>query len=83
MQSRRSFGLWLGKKLVEVSATGDLTYRRERYRDLLQASTSIIEISESSQKVLDAVMEMKQLILMENQLDSASDNVVTRSKDGE
>ena len=35
---------------------------RERYRDLLQASTSIISIHKSSENVLNAVDEMKGIV---------------------
>jgi len=35
---------------------------RERYRDLLQASTSIISIHRSSENVLNAVDETKEII---------------------
>ncbi|EMD41913.1 hypothetical protein CERSUDRAFT_90499 [Gelatoporia subvermispora B] len=36
--------------------------RRERYRDLLQASTSIISMSKSSQGVLDALADVREVI---------------------
>jgi conserved oligomeric Golgi complex subunit 1 len=34
---------------------------RERYRDLLQASTSIIDMASSSQTVVDALQDMKDM----------------------
>jgi hypothetical protein len=34
---------------------------RERYRDLLQASTSIIDMASSSQTVVDSLQEMKDI----------------------
>ncbi|KAF9535657.1 hypothetical protein CPB83DRAFT_913079 [Crepidotus variabilis] len=40
----------------------------ERYRDLLQASSSIISIAQSSKRVLEAIEESKRAILLQNDL---------------
>ncbi|KAJ7705997.1 hypothetical protein B0H17DRAFT_1192554 [Mycena rosella] len=50
--NRKSCGLWLGA---------------ERYRDLLQASTSIISIARSSKRVIEALQETKDAILAQDE----------------
>lgn len=39
----------------------------ERYRDLLQASTSIISIAQSSKRVIQALDETKETILIQKE----------------
>ena len=62
MLSRRSSGSWLGAFMCFASRCFVRTVtrkHRERYRDLLQASTSIISIAQSTKRVLEALDEMK------------------------
>lgn len=67
MQSSRSSGLWLGVyKLFFILSCNE--WRRERYRDLLQASTSIIAIAKSSKCVLEALEESKDAIVSQDNL---------------
>lgn len=62
MLNRRNCGSWLGAYICltnRLSAGTSIRKRRERYRDLLQASSSIISIAQSSHRVLDALEDMK------------------------
>ncbi|THH11615.1 hypothetical protein EW145_g545 [Phellinidium pouzarii] len=44
----------------------------ERYRDLLQASTSIISMSQSSKRVFDSVINMKRTVTMDHPQDTVN-----------
>ncbi|KAJ7808224.1 hypothetical protein B0H14DRAFT_3482501 [Mycena olivaceomarginata] len=48
---------------------------RERYRDLLQASTSIIDIARSSKRVIEALQETKDAILSQEEASHAPTNL--------
>lgn len=54
---------------------------RERYRDLLQASTSIIAMSESSRRVMESFAGIQEAMLLERQ-DFKPRNALTRGKEG-
>ena len=70
MQSRRNSDLWLGAftPLIDALCCGVDRKDRERYRDLLQASTSIISIAKSSQHILNALEESKEAIQSQHAL---------------
>ncbi|KAG6841748.1 hypothetical protein C0991_007077 [Blastosporella zonata] len=51
----------------ELFAKHTVPERSERYRDLLQASTSIIAIASSSQRVKQALEETKEIILLQEE----------------
>lgn len=53
---------------------------RERYRDLLQASTSIISIAESSRHVTEALAEIRGTMMPDQHWKPRSSSV--RGKDG-
>ena len=55
---------------------------RERYRDLLQASSSIISIAASSQRVVDALKESKETILSQHPLPAPPKTAAIDGLDG-
>lgn len=70
MLSRRSYGSWSGAllRLLSRQLYSERTLRknRERYRDLLQASTSILDISRASKRVSEALDETKITIIAQD-----------------
>ncbi|KIM47756.1 hypothetical protein M413DRAFT_439424 [Hebeloma cylindrosporum] len=70
MQSRKNSGLWWGAfiPLMDALCRGLNRKDRERYRDLLQASSSIISIAKSSQRILNALEESKEAIQSQHAL---------------
>jgi hypothetical protein len=55
---------------------------RERYRDLLQASSSIISIAKSAQHVLDALEESREAILSQHDLPAPPKTAAIDGLDG-
>jgi hypothetical protein len=85
MQSRRNSDLWLGAftPLIDALCRGLNRKDRERYRDLLQASSSIISIAKSSQRILNALEESKEAIQSQHALPSPQQPDIMTGRDGE
>lgn len=65
IQNKRNYGSWLGTHIPTMPFLDILVDPRktnsERYRDLLQASTSIISISTGAKRVTAALGEVREV----------------------